>query len=184
MTRTFNFDNVPEASEKGLTDPGTKAVFTITKVEFDTSKNGKDFGEVTFDEGQSSFWHRFYMSEGAVSRMQTLYKAALGVPLSGDVNEEQIKAALTNKRVALKVIGRVGTDGKGYPDLSFGGFAKPEAQLAELEYTPKELELIQAAKDATATYNAVQSDTETPQGAGTQPADAGAPQPTGGADDF
>lgn len=184
-TRTFNFDGVDEASEKEFTMPGVKGVFSISKVEFATSKNGKDYGEVTFDNVVSHFRHRFYMSEGAISRMQTVYKAATGgqALIGNNVAESAIIAALTGKQVALKVVGRVGNDGKGYADLSFGGFAKMPGQLAELEFTPKEKELIQAAKAATANQVAASPDTEA-AAPGAPGAPAGAPAATGTSDDF
>lgn len=178
--KSFDFTGVEAASEKTLTSPGTRAVFKCSEVKFDISQNGKDFMEVTFDNNSSSFRHRFYMTEGAYPRVQFLHKAIYnGDELTGAVNETQLIAKFKDKEVALKVGGRVGNDGKGYPDLGFGGFAKHPTRLAELEYSTAEQAAVDEALEANRNYNNASPDAENNGQAG-----APAPAATGTADDF
>lgn len=175
--RNFNFNNVDEASENSYTEPGTIAVFTIAEVKFDTTQNGKDYMEVKFDESPTaSMTHRFYMSEKALPRVQSLYKAVVGAPLQGEnITEQQIIAALTGKQVALKITGRL-YEGKIYSDLPFGGFCKAPNLIGELAFTQRETNELESMRAQAAMATAA-----APQQNGT----AGAPvQATGGADDF
>jgi hypothetical protein len=136
--RDFNFEGVEEASSDSYTQPGTIAVFTIGDVKFETSDNAKDFMELKMIESPGVFFtHRFYMTEKAFPRVQSLHKAIVGNKIEGNITDAQLTAILKDKQVALKVTGRV-HNGKVYADLPFGGFCKPVAALAELAYTAKE----------------------------------------------
>ena len=178
--RNFNFDNVDEVSG-GYSQPGTIAVFTVDGVEFGTSDNGKDYMEVNFKENPStSLKHRFYMSEGALPRVQSLYKAAVGNKLEGqNVSEAMIIAGLQGKQIALKVTAKI-NDGKVYSDLPFGGFCKPAAQISELAFTAKEAGELEDAKLVARNAAAAAPGTA----AGPAPTAGAAAQPTGQADDF
>lgn len=157
-----NFDGVNEASERAMTQPGTIDIFKIAKIEFSQTKNNlKDYMKTTFENKDTGFIHNFFMTnEQTLSRIQSLAKACTGGPLKGEVTNPQLKALFVGKTVALKVTGRVGDNGKGYPDLSFGGFAKPASQLGELSFTAKEQENIDAAKEAIRAAHITNADNE------------------------
>jgi hypothetical protein len=144
----MNFSNVKEATGGEMVLPGTKAIFTIESVEHGTSTNGKDYLLVNFTSEAGSFKHYFYLVDGALSRIQHLWKHSHGGnELSGEVSIEGLIAGLKGKRVALKVTGRIGNNGKTYPDLPFGGFAADatEEGLASLEFSAREQNDIVAA---------------------------------------
>lgn len=157
----MNFDNIETASERIMTQPGTIGVFKIAKVEFGESKQkGTKYLKMIFEDKNSSFNHSFYMVEKALSRLQSLAKAVLGAELRGDNSNEQLIAKFTGKQVALKVTGQVSDQGKGYPNLSFGGFCKPAGEVQFLEFNSKEDEEIEAAKAAMARNTTATADVE------------------------
>lgn len=142
----LNFDSVGEAEEMNIVQPGTKAIFKIIKGEGKQNANGKDYLELTFQQDTGAeFRHQFYLSPKALPRIQHLYKAVTGSKIQGAITVEGIIAALMNKKFAMKVTGRVGSNGKTYCDLSFGGFAAPVDKLDELAFTPKEQQSIDEA---------------------------------------
>lgn len=160
----MNFDNVNEASGGELVKPGTKAIFTIAEVKDAKNTNEKEYFAVNFSSEDGNFTEQFYKSTGALPRLVHLWgKANPTSPLTGDVTEAQIIAGLTGKKVGLKVGGRIGTNGKTYPNLSFGGFACEPTQeaLNALEFTKREKEEIEAALANLATQAADNADSET-----------------------
>ena len=171
----MNFDGVEEA-QSGMTAPGTKGIFKITKVEAKTNMNGKEYLAITFEsEDGSSFTHMFYWTEKAVSRIQHLWKHATGTKLEGEVAIQQVIAGLTGKKVGLKVIGRIGTNGRSYPDLSYGGFAcdATAEEVAKLQFTATEQRAVDAALENAQNQGVENADSEAPT-----------PEATATADDF
>ena len=150
MSGKLNFSGVEEAKESLMTRPGTKDVFEITEVKFDASKNkGTYYMGVKFTRKQDSFTHSFFLTEKALPRVKSLVKWACGVELDSEVVEEQLSKMLTGKKIALKVTGKIDeTNGRAYPDLSFGGFGKEAGKLAELEFNEPELEKNRKAAEA------------------------------------
>jgi hypothetical protein len=156
----LNFDNVTAAAEKIMTPPGTIDVFKISKVEFGSSKNKQTgFMKLTFENKDSSFNHSFYFSEKALPRIQSLAEA-LGSKLAGAMTDESLTARFLNKEIGLKVTGQVSDQGKGYPNLSFGGFCKPKTEVQFLAFNSKEKEEIEAAKSAMARNSSNTADQE------------------------
>lgn len=128
----INFAGVDEARDKGFTSPGTIDIFEITNIEFVESPNGKPYMKTRFENASSSFNHNFFLTEKALPRVQALATYTLDRKLDGEMTEDSLKAAFMNKKLALKVTGRVGDNGMGYADLPFGGYGKPVSKLEEL----------------------------------------------------
>lgn len=158
----MNFDKVEEAQGGSMVMPGTKAIFTIGDIENGVSTGGKDFLKIKFESEVGSFSHYFYLSEGALSRVQHLWKHSHDeTPLTGDVSIEGLIAGFKDKKVALKVTGRIAQNGKTYPDLAFGGFAAGVADLETLDFSPREQSEITAALANMQNQPVAQADTET-----------------------
>lgn len=136
----INFKGVAEAQEKTMTRAGVIDVFTISDVKFDSTKNkGTYYCGVKFERKNDSFSHSFFLSEKAVGRLKSLIKAATGKELEEEVYEDQISKMLLGAKVALKVTGKIDTEnGRAYPDLSFGGFAKPAEKIGDLSFSDQE----------------------------------------------
>ena len=141
----MDFNNVNEASGGDMIKPGHKGVFTISKVEDTANSNGKQYLAVTFDSPDGGLRHSFYTSQAALPRIKHLWSKATQSELEGNVTEQQIITGLTGKSVGLKITGRIGNNGKTYPDLSFGGFACLPADIDSLEFTKKEQDDIEKA---------------------------------------
>lgn len=171
----FNFDGVEAASGISMTMPGTIGLFNIGKVEFGASKEkSTPFMKLTFEcykrrendnkmvDESSSFNHAFYMSsEGALKRVQYLALVMFGQEFTGRLTEAQLTAAFLGKKVALKVSGQVGNNGKGYPDLSFAGFAKKIEECENLSFNSQEAADIRDALEAIKEARSSNSDKET-----------------------
>lgn len=167
----FNFDNVSSAAERIMTQPGTLGIFKISEVTFGVSKEKQSpFMELTFEDKDSSFKHPFYLSEKALPRIQSVIKAVMGKEVKGNINEEQLVVMLKGKEIALKVTGQVSNKGKGYPNLSFGGFCKPKGEVQFLEFNSKENDEIAAAKAAIARNSSAGDSEGTSSGSGAAPA--------------
>jgi hypothetical protein len=158
MAGALNFDGIDAAASKSLTEPGTIDVFKISGVEFADSKTKKTpYMRITFENKDSNFSHSFFLvgkdadkTKKMLSRIQLLMVSVNGEEgkLKGNVTEEGIKKALLNKEVALKVLGEVSSNGKGYPTLGFSAFAKKKEEVDFLSFTSQEQKLIDAAKEA------------------------------------
>jgi hypothetical protein len=167
----INFDNVQDTG-RPMTSPGTIAVFEISKIEFKLSKEkNSPYAELEFTEegGATGFRESFYLTEKALPRLQHVAINFMGAKLAGDLTEEQIVAKLSKKRGGLKVGGRVSSNGKGYPSLAFGGFAKPAGQVGELSFTAAEEAQNTAAIEAIKNSQSSQADSEGSGGGNTPP---------------
>lgn len=150
--KSFDFSGSKAAVELILTLPGTIGVFLSSKVEFGESKDKHTpFMKLTFESKQikddkgalvahkSSFNHTFYLSGGAMDRIQYLHKVLYGEEMRGNIDTVTLTQKFLNKELALKVSGTVNTsNGKGYPDLSYAGFAKKIAEINDLKFTARE----------------------------------------------
>lgn len=166
---SFSFDGVQAAEGISMTMPGTVGLFNIGKVEFGASKEKQTtYMKLTFqskkvrnEQGQlideeSSFNHSFYMTPGALKRAQYLAKVMFDQEFTGTLTETQLTQAFLNKDVALKVSGQVSDKGKGYPELSFAGFAMKASEFLQdpgkLTFNSTErsavVEALQAIKDS------------------------------------
>lgn len=186
-----NFDGVEAAVGISMTMPGTIGLFKIEKVEFGLSKEKQTpFMKLNFacqkvrqndgtlvDE-QSTFNHSFYMSPAALKRVQYLAKVMFGQEFTGSLNEQQLTIAFEAKTVALKVTGQVSDKGKGYPDLSFAGYAKSASEFIAdtsiLSFNAQESRDVADALEAISSSKASNADQESqassPQpGAGKKP---------------
>jgi len=145
----FNFENVKAAEEgKPMTLPGTTAIFNIEDIEFKQDNNGKEFFLVTFARNEDSFREYYYLTEKAAERFVYLYEKVMGTD-SLPEQEEGIIRALKGKPIALKVSGNVNPDtGKGYPSLSFSGYARPVSLINELSFNSVEKRNIEEALEA------------------------------------
>lgn len=148
MSGKLNFKGVEEAKDNAFTEPGTKDVFRIKEVKFDTTPNkGTYYMGVTFARKSDSFSHSFFLSEKALPRVKTLAKA-LGKELDEELSEEQLIKFFEGKDIALKVTAKFDeTNGRAYADLAFGGFCKPVEKLGDLEFTDREKDDIARAKE-------------------------------------
>lgn len=143
-----------------MTLPGTIGMFEITNVEFTTSTQKQTKGmKITFTgEDGSSFSHTFWLTPDALSRIQYLAKHTLKQTFNGTMSEAQLIASFKSKKLPLKVIGQVGQNGKGYPDLAFAGFSADT--VAELQFSTKDQQLIDAALLAMQNSRSSNADTE------------------------
>lgn len=131
----LNFDGVEEAS-KGYTLPGTKGIFEIKSVTTGESSEKKTpFLKVHFEDDSSKMDHDFYLTQGALPRIQSLYKAIFGKLITGQINPTTLATELTGKKVGLLVTGKVGSNGKGYNDLDFGNFCFAPANLENVGFS-------------------------------------------------
>jgi hypothetical protein len=143
----LNFKGVEEAKDISMTAPGTIDIFTVKDVVFESTKNkGTYYMGVTFANKGSEFKHSFFLSEKAIGRVKSLVKHVTGKLLDDEVQEEQIIKMLKGREVALKVTAKIDDEnGRAYPDLAFGGFAREVDKKDELFFTDKELELNRTA---------------------------------------
>lgn len=160
----INFKGVQEVKDKTSTRPGTIGVFTVSDVTFGTTKNKATYyAGVTLSRAEDEFKHSFFLTENALGRFKTFIKSVSGEELDSEVSEEKIIFLLKGKEVAIKVSAKIDeTNGRAYPDLSFGGFSKPVSRLSELAFTPKEQELIDKAKAIYASASSTDAPTSTP----------------------
>lgn len=166
----FNFSNVEEAREIGMTPPGTIDVFKIKEVTFDSTKvKSTYYMKVVFNRKQDQFNHSFFLSEKALPRIKSLVKHASGTILSGaSVQEEELIRLLVGKDIALKVTGKIDeANGRAYADLSFGGFSKEPTRISELFFRDEEVELNEKANKIRSAATAAKPDAEEGIGEGT-----------------
>lgn len=183
MSQTFNFAGVEEAG-LSMTSPGTFDIFEIAGMKFGVS-TGKQVPEVevTFNQkpgvtALSSFRKKYFFTEKAMPSFQHLVAKSTGNKLTATVTEEQLTALLKGKKLGLKVTGSVGSNGKGYPDLPFSGFACSTADFAAFKasgFSPAEQELINKAIEAISTSSSSGADNDGPgqQGGGSSSSTAG-----------
>lgn len=151
MSNVLNFTNVSAPVEKTMTKPGTIGVFKIENIEFAAASTGTEYMQVTFDNGDSSFKERFFLTEKSLGRVKALWSDVVGNELEGNVTYEQLSSGLSNKSVGLKVSGRVNAEtGRGYPSLPYGGFSKPASEVGKLSFSNSQKEDIEAALKAIA----------------------------------
>jgi len=152
---TVNFDQVESANSEvressfKSVKPGIQTLM-ITGVEPTMAGTGTPGMVVTFEskEAEASFNHRFWLSAGALPRVQYLVEKFTGVKMSGAfTGEGQELAANVATALASKLVGKSKTvivdgeastkekDGKVYnnvyPTLRFAGFVDPEGSAAE-----------------------------------------------------
>lgn len=154
----MNFDNVADKSA-GYVQPGTIDVFKVTETEIAKAKTGTSQLVVSFKNKEGdSYRHYFAWTEKAAVNINHLVKNATGEGLKGDATIEGVAAKLKDRKVALKVTGRIAQNGKGYADLPFGSFAAPAGEVESLSFTAGEQTKIDAALAATGSPNAADSD--------------------------
>lgn len=170
MSGVIDFTGVDAAASKPFTRPGVIDVFTITKVEFESAKkSGVPMMKITFENDDSGFPHRFMLDakdksaekrKKVLSRIQSLSEAATGEKLSGGITEQSLKLKFEGKKLALKVIGEVSDQGKGFPALSFGGFCAPAAEVKFLAFSVEEQRKVDAALEAIESGGSSTADSE------------------------
>lgn len=125
----MNFTGVEESVESKYLAPGIHEV-KIVKTEFGASSvKGTPFMKVFFEDAkEGSFNESFYLSAGALPRVQHLVSKFTGRKLEGEISEQSLTAMLINKKARLKIDGEkaFGKDGdiKTYARLGFAGFAQ------------------------------------------------------------
>jgi len=152
---SLNFDQVESAnsevreSQFKSVKPGIQTLM-ITGIEPTVAGTGTAGIVVTFEskEAEASFNHRFWLSAGALPRVQYLVEKFTGVKMTGSFNGEgQELAANVATALAPKLVGKSKTvvvdgetstkekDGKvynnTYPTLRFAGFVDPEGTAVE-----------------------------------------------------
>lgn len=151
----LNFDSVESASSEvressfKSVKPGLQTLM-ITGIEPTQAGTGTPGIVVTFEskEAEASFNERFWLSPGALPRVQYLVEKFTGVKLTGGFSGEGLELAnavatglsskLVGKSKTVIVDGEMRTrekDGKvynnTYPTLRFAGFVDPEGDAAE-----------------------------------------------------
>ena len=130
MSNVMNFTGVEESAGSKYLVPGVHEV-KITKTEFGESTTKQTpFMKVFFEDGDGATMNEsFYMSQGALPRIQHLVSNFTTSKLTGDVTSASLNALLVGKRARLLVDGEktFNKDGKvvTYTRLRFGGFAQP-----------------------------------------------------------
>lgn len=179
--KSFDFSGSKAAEEMNLTMPGTIGIFKVSKVEFGESKTEKTpFMRLVFEaqkvknaqgtledaKPKSSFNHSFYLkSAESMGRVQYLHKVLYGGEMTGTINTVTLTEKFLNKEIALKVTGQVNkTNGKGYPDLVFAGFAKKPAEIDMLAFSPQETAGNTRTIEAIMNGGSQQADQEAPRG--------------------
>lgn len=176
--KSFDFSQSKAAEELVLTLPGTIGLFKTSKVEFGESKDkGTPFMKLTFESSKikdeagkmvdhkSSFNHSFYLTGGAMDRIQYLHKVLYGAEMTGTIDTVTLTQKFLNKDLALKVTGQINTsNGKGYPDLIYAGFAKKPAEIDQLTFSKKEAADNARTNDAIINGGAANADKEPARG--------------------
>lgn len=159
----LDFNNVDEAASINVTQPGTIAVFKIRETEYVESTEKKTPGlKCTFEEigdHPTEFNHTFWLTSGALPRIQTLAKYALKQKLVGSSSGAQLMAMFKDKALPLKVTASINDQkGKVYPDLPFGGFSAEKVE--DLAFNAKEKAEIERSKSVVEKSNVGNADTE------------------------
>ena len=129
MSNVMNFTGVEESVESKYLAPGIHEV-KIVKVEFGESTTKlTPFMKVFFEDAkEGSFNESFYLSSGALPRVQHLVSKFTGRKLEGEISEQSLTAMLINKKGRLKIDGEKTFDKNGdikvYARLGFAGFAQ------------------------------------------------------------
>lgn len=157
----LNFDNIESASSEvressfKSVKPGVQTLM-ITGIEGTVASTGNAGIVVTFEskEAEASFNERFWLSAGALPRVQYLVEKFTGVKMTGGFDGEgQVLADNVATALSSKLVGKSKTvvvdgemrtrekDGKvytnTYPMLRFAGFVDPEGKAAEPIITDK-----------------------------------------------
>lgn len=150
----INFNNVEVAGEgNGLskyTKPGY-GVFTIVSTEFGTSSQKQTpFMEVTFkkDEDESTLKEKFYLSPGALPRIQYLLSEFTGNKLNSEVSSEQLNMLLVGRKAKMVVDGEESEkDGKirTFATLRYAGFAEALTKPNALSAADVQIKKVQPA---------------------------------------
>lgn len=159
----LDFKGVDQAKGKPMTVPGTIGLFTITAVKFDKSKEKQTpYMEVTFDHESdgTQFRHSFYLSQKALPRIQHLIASATGSEITEKITHEILPKKLMGKKIGLKVLGEISNKGKGFPTISYSGFATSPEEVQFLSLTSLEKEACEAAKEAMKRSTVENADTE------------------------
>ena len=155
----LDLNTVEAAADRGFTSPGTIDVFGLDEIKFD-KVNEKEIFEITFGRKDDSFRETFYLTEKASPRFVYLWEKLMGTEAQIPQEEAGVIAALKGKKLGLKVGGRIGTIGKGYPSLPFSGFACAVDQLSELSFSTKEKVGIREALAAQTQQTAAEGSTD------------------------
>jgi len=130
---SIDFTDVPEATNEGASNGLSFGVHdtTMTGTLFGESAKGTPFVEITFVNEGGEHLERFYTTKNALPRLKyLLIKAGIEKEaLDKEIEEKQLEAMITGKKVRIRVGGREfkGKDGnvKIAKELSFAGFAEP-----------------------------------------------------------
>lgn len=156
----MNFTGVEESVESKYLAPGIHEV-KIVKTEFGTSTvKETPFMKVFFEDSkEGSFNESFYLSSGALPRVQHLVSKFTGRKLEGEISEQSLTAMLINKRGRLKIDGEktFNKDGKEviYARLGFAGFA--QALNDPQKFIELEVKIIDKTLGAKPTVNSTET---------------------------
>lgn len=158
----FNFNNVEAAKGYNNTEPGTIGNFIISETEFVKSRDKGTPGlkcTFTHKTDGSTFPHTFWLTAGALPRIQAMAEVALGQKLSGDITGPNLCAMFKGKELPLKVTAQIDEKkGRVYADLPFGGFT--DKDISELKFSANEKAEIEKSKTVTVKSDPVNADTE------------------------
>lgn len=181
---SLNFDSIESASSEvressfKSVKPGVQTLM-ITGIEGTVAGTGNAGIVVTFEskEAEASFNERFWLSPGALPRVQYLVEKFTGVKMTGGFDGEgQVLADNVATALSSKLVGKSKTvvvdgetrtrekDGKvynnTYPILRFAGFVDPEGKAAEPIITDKTVAV--AVKPASTGINLADQDDDMP----------------------
>lgn len=174
MGSVVDFSGVNEPENKVTT--GFKIVtkgakeLTITNVEDGESQSGKPFMNITFFSkmDDADFKHKFYLTKGALPRVQSLMIGFTGKKLSGEVDTTAIAAQLVGKTsnciVDAKIVEKE-SNGKiyknEYPELRFADFASLTVPFKDEDARVKDESAPAAVREAaTGVLDTIGSDTD------------------------
>lgn len=157
MVMDIDFTNVqePESNFTEKVKPGVHD-FTISGMEFGTSKNGNPYMEVTFLSGDATHKDSFYLTPKALPRLQHLLRAA-GVAesiLTSRATTAQIKAASVGRQFHGLLGGREFINKENgisiAAEFGFRGFAQPMSEECTLVFNAsKHIQRVQDANTST-----------------------------------
>lgn len=154
---SLDFTGVEESNGPAYLTPGVHVV-RITKTEVGTSsQKGTPLLAVFFEtENGSTYREDFYLSKGALPRIQHLVSQFAGKSLTGDITTNGINAMLVGKQARIILDGEKKYNQNGevktYATLRFAGFAQP---LSAAPFLAQEVKIADKTSDVKAVANTV-----------------------------
>lgn len=130
MSNVLNFTGVEEGLGNTYLEPGVHEVKIAKTEEGASTQKGTAYLRVYFENDRGAGHHEdFYLTKGALPRIQHLVSQFVGKPLAGDVTIASLNAMLVGKKARILLDGEKTFNKEGkvvtYGRLRFAGFAQP-----------------------------------------------------------